>query len=171
MIPLPFVWERDFYFLYFLVTGKLVTNNTRPYIKTPSKIEGILIESDHLLSYEEDGEIPPFEGIDADTLEGPNSSYFATADHTHSVSQITDLADWAKQPTKPTYTYSEVGAAAASHTHNASQITAGKLGGLVTAMDNINVTQQAVRNIYAGTADLTAGSSTLATGVIYLVYE
>lgn len=28
-----------------------------------------------------------------------------------------------------------------------------------------------LKNIYAGTADLTAGSSTLATGTIYLVYE
>ena len=28
-----------------------------------------------------------------------------------------------------------------------------------------------VRNIYAGTTDLTAGTSALATGVIYLVYE
>ncbi len=35
----------------------------------------------------------------------------------------TDLADWAKQPAKPQYTASEVGAAASTHTHTASQIT------------------------------------------------
>lgn len=34
-----------------------------------------------------------------------------------------------------------------------------------------DVTQQKIRNIYAGTADMTAGSSALPTGTIYLVYE
>lgn len=42
-------------------------------------------------------------------------------------------------------------------------------GNLIAA--NPAVGTQAVRNIYAGTADMTAGSSTLATGVIYCVYE
>ena len=140
----------------------------------------------------------------------------APQSHTHTVSQITDLADWAKQPTKPTYTYSEVGAAAASHTHTrsqitdfpssmpasdvyswakqpnkpsysysevgaapashthtASQVTAGTLAGPVIA--NVSavatVTTAQVRNIYAGTADLTAGASGLTSGYIYLVYE
>lgn len=34
-----------------------------------------------------------------------------------------DVYSWAKQPTKPTYTYSEVGAAASSHVHTMNQIT------------------------------------------------
>ena len=33
------------------------------------------------------------------------------------------------------------------------------------------ITQQKVRNIYAGTADMTAGSSALPTGTIYLMYQ
>ena len=37
--------------------------------------------------------------------------------------KTTDIADWAKQASKPTYTASEVGAAAANHTHTISQIT------------------------------------------------
>ena len=37
--------------------------------------------------------------------------------------KTTDIADWAKQASKPTYTAAEVGAAAASHTHAKSQIT------------------------------------------------
>ena len=42
-------------------------------------------------------------------------------------------------------------------------------GNLIAASPAVGT--QAVRNIYAGTADMTAGSSTLATGVIYCVYE
>ena len=34
-----------------------------------------------------------------------------------------------------------------------------------------DVTQQKIRNIYAGTADMTAGSTALPTGTIYLMYQ
>ena len=51
-----------------------------------------------------------------------HSGVYAPAVHTHTTDQITNLADWAKQPSKPSYTYSEVGAAAASHTHEISQV-------------------------------------------------
>ena len=47
----------------------------------------------------------------------------------------------------------------AAHKHSAADVSAGTLGGAQ------------VRNIRAGTADLTAGSSSLASGEIYLVYE
>lgn len=42
---------------------------------------------------------------------------FQPSPHTHTVSQITDFPEWSAQPTKPTYTYQEVGAAAYDHTH------------------------------------------------------
>lgn len=45
----------------------------------------------------------------------------------------------------------------------------GQLVANASAQSNLTVSQ--VRNIYAGTEDLTAGTSELATGVIYLVYE
>lgn len=53
--------------------------------------------------------------------------------HTHTKSQITDFPtslpasdvySWAKAASKPTYTYSEVGAAAASHSHSGYATTA-----------------------------------------------
>ncbi len=56
-----------------------------------------------------------------------NPSNYAAKSHTHSKSQITDFPSsmpasdvyaWAKQATKPGYTYSEVGAAAANHNHD-----------------------------------------------------
>ena len=58
--------------------------------------------------------------------------------HTHTKSQITDFPtsmpasdvySWAKASSKPTYTYSEVGAAAASHTHSYLPLSGGTLNG------------------------------------------
>lgn len=61
----------------------------------------------------------------------------------------------------------------AAHTHAAADVSAGTLGGRVlanaSAVTTLGTAQ--VRNIRAGTADLTAGSSSLATGEIYFVYE
>lgn len=125
----------------------------------------------------------------------------AASSHTHTKSQISDFPSsmpasdvysWAKASSKPSYTASEVGASATGHKHTkseitdfpssmtpsahnqaASTITAGTLGGQVvanaSAVSNLGTAQ--VRNIYAGTTDLTPGVSTLATGTIYLVYE
>lgn len=70
-------------------------------------------------------------------------------------------------------TPANIGAAPSSHTHDAGKITAGTLGGAVvanaTAVTNLSTKQ--VRNIYAGTAALTDGSSALPTGDIYIQYE
>lgn len=43
--------------------------------------------------------------------------------------------------------------------------------GALTVPDNTDYTTYKARNIAAGTTDLTAGSSALASGAIYLVYE
>ncbi|MEA4920802.1 MAG: hypothetical protein VB078_07770 [Clostridiaceae bacterium] len=69
---------------------------------------------------------------------------------------------------------SAVQTALAEHESDASKhIISGTLGGQVAAnaaaQESLGVMQ--IRNISAGTADLTAGTSPLATGQIYLVYE
>lgn len=52
----------------------------------------------------------------------------------------------------------------------ASLVAAGTFpGSMVATASDVTVSQ--IRNIYAGTTDMTAGSSTLASGTIYLVYE
>lgn len=78
--------------------------------------------------------------------------------HTHSKSEITDF------PTSMTPT---------SHNQAASTITAGTLAGKVQANASAaeTVTTAQVRDIYAGTDDMTAGTSALASGTLYLVYE
>ena len=60
-----------------------------------------------------------------------------------------------------------------AHTHNASQVTAGTLAGkvLANAASAADVTAAQLRNIYAGTAALTAGATALTSGCIYLLYE
>jgi hypothetical protein len=84
----------------------------------------------------------------------------AASSHTHTKSQITDF------PTSMTPT---------AHNHAASEITSGTLavarGGTGQTSLTPAVGTAGVRSIYAGTTDMTAGSSALTTGAIYFVYE
>ena len=50
--------------------------------------------------------------------------------------QKTDISDWAKASTKPTYTASEVGAAASNHTHSEIGAYAGSGDGYVQVSSN-----------------------------------
>lgn len=62
--------------------------------------------------------------------------------------------------------------AAASHNQAASTITAGTFPATgIKAKTGTDYTTARIRNIQASTTDLTAGTSTLASGNIYLVYE
>ena len=115
-------------------------------------VEGLVIQSDKPLCYEENGELPPYDdGSNADTLGGHPAEDFVLD------SELTEAL---------------AGKADATHNHPANQITAGTLGGQVNAnaaaIANIGTAQ--VRDIYAGTTDIGAGAA-LASGVIYLVYE
>lgn len=107
--------------------------------------------------------------------------------HTHKKSEISDFPtslpasdvySWAKASTKPSYSWSEIGSkpssfTPSSHNQGANTITAGTLAGKVranaTAMATLADAQ--VRDIYAGTSDMTAGTTALTTGVIYCMYE
>lgn len=63
-----------------------------------------------------------------------------------------DVYSWAKQPSKPSYTASEVGAAAASHSHNYAG--ADSAGGAANAVkDYGNVTANALRPIWFSNRD------------------
>jgi hypothetical protein len=116
----------------------------------------------------------------------------AAAEHTHTQSDVTGLetalagkvnAESGKGLSTNDYTTSEkdklagieAGANNYVHpsTHPASMIAAGTLAGQVqanaTAVESLATAQ--VRNIRAGTADLTPGESALASGEVYLVYE
>ena len=95
--------------------------------------------------------------IEADHL---NLSSKAAASHAHAPSDVTgtavvtadsrlsdsrpasDVSSWAKAGTKPTYTYTEVGAAATSHSHAESDVT-----GLVTDLGNKQATLVSATNI------------------------
>ena len=145
-------------------------------------VEGVVIQSDNPLSYDETGEFPPYDGIDADTLEGHPADDFmlkeeynptdlseylkeseadtkyATKSHTHSISDVSNLQTTLNSK------------ANSSHTHSASQISAGTFSGNVVAKSGGAVGTKMIRNIYAGTNDIGVGAS-LSTGDIYLVYE
>ena len=141
------------YIPHLLHFGRLHTNNKRPYIGLSGDIpEGLVVQSDKPLCYEENGELPPYEDPkDAATLGGHPASDFVLDSELET--ELEKKAD-------------------ADHTHTAEKITGGTLGGKVNA--NVEASAEVgtaqVRDIYAGTTDIGAGSA-LASGVIYLVYE
>jgi hypothetical protein len=64
------------------------------------------------------------------------------------------------------------GKAPASHNHGAENISAGTFSDTgVKAKAGTDYSTARVRNIYAGTEDMTAGSSALENGALYFVYE
>lgn len=69
-------------------------------------------------------------------------------------------------------TPADIGAATSSHNQAASTITAGTFAATgIVAKTGTDYTTSRIRNIQASTTDLTAGSSTLSSGNIYIVYE
>lgn len=87
--------------------------------------------------------------------------------------QLKKKADKGHKHTKEEITNFPETMTPSAHNQAASTITAGTLGGQVaanaTAVAALDTKQ--VRNIYAGTAELTAGTSYLPTGDIYIQYE
>lgn len=70
-------------------------------------------------------------------------------------------------------TAENIGASPSSHNQSASTITSGVFPSWVkaNAASEKALTTSQLRNIYAGTDDISAGTSALATGEVYLVYE
>lgn len=99
---------------------------------------------------------PAFHNHAWDEITGKPST-FTPASHSHAWSEVTGKPD----------TF-----APAAHNQGANTITAGTFAATgVKAMNGTDYTTARIRNIQASTTDLTAGSSSLANGDIYLVYE
>lgn len=147
---------------FLLKSGQLLTGQNVAFVGMSNEPERLITERDHPIIYEEDGEMPPFEGIDASTLEGhPADDFLLKSEYTP-----VDLSSYLQTSVADTK-YATI-----NHTHTANQITGGTFGGNVTAATSgATLTLPQIRNIYANTTDLTAESSELGTGVVYLVYE
>lgn len=98
-------------------------------------------------------------------------------EHKHSKSEITDFPE-AMPPTEHKHSKSEITdfpttMPPSEHSQAASTITAGTLGGAVvanaSAVANLGTSQ--VRNIYAGTAEMVAGTTALSAGDIYVMLK
>lgn len=99
----------------------------------------------------------------------PNASHAVSADSAGTAESATsagaaDSVPWGGVTGKPA-TF-----APSAHNQGANTITAGTFPGNVVATDQA-VGTVGLRNIYAGTGDMTPGSTALATGRIYLMYE
>ncbi len=98
----------------------------------------------------------------------------AASDHTHTPESIgaateTHVHEWGDITGRPnSFT-------PASHSHSASDISNGTLpvtrGGTGQTTITPAVTTKALRSSYGGTADMTASSTSLTTGQVYLQYE
>ena len=88
-----------------------------------SEINSYKNGSKYRLSYNDLSDKPKINGVIITDDKLPDDLGLAAKEHNHTVANITDMPDWAKQPAKPTYTASEVGAAAKKHTHAKSDIT------------------------------------------------
>lgn len=105
-------------------------------------------------------------GTTADTACAGNDSRLSNS------RPASDVYAWAKASTKPSYTYSEVGAAPSSHNQAASTITAGTFGGSVIAPASTAYTTNQLRNTVFTTSDPGANASTsYVNGSIICVYE
>ena len=113
-------------------------------------------------------------GMRADE-ETANAKYWASLAHAAAGGGVLTFCGrtGAVSPESGDYTAEQVGASPVGHIHTAADLTGGTLGGAVVAHSGAqqDLTLMQVRNISAGTADLTAGESELAEGQIYLVYE
>lgn len=113
------------------------------------------------------------------TSSAGSASTVSRSDHVHALPALTSctgtltVAKGGTGATTAADARANLGAAASSHNQAASTITAGTLAGQVvanaTAVATVGTSQ--VRNIHAGTSDMTAGSSSLTSGAIYLQYE
>lgn len=93
-------------------------------------------------------------------VQGKPSSYFPST-HTHD---------------ERYYTEAEVNnflneKANSSHTHNPNQITTGEFGGYISALRDNNYGNARLRNIFAGTGEMTPGVTPLSDGDIYICFE
>ena len=88
--------------------------------------------------------------------------------HTHTSAEITDFTEQVN-----TLAAAQVAAnAPAAHTQAASTITAGTFAATaICAKTGTDYTTARIRNIYANTSAMTASSTALASGDIYLQYE
>ena len=93
---------------------------------------------------------------DAERLGGQLPTYYAPA------ATVPSVPAWALSDTKPAYTAEEVGAAAAEHTHEQADVT-GLTDALAGKLDASRVT--------ISQTDLEEGTSALADGALYFVYE
>lgn len=95
-----------------------------------------------------------------------------------------DVYAWAKASSKPSYTKAEVGLGNVDNTADSAKsvkyaTSAGSASSATNATNATNAgytsvatpTTASLKNIYAGTGALTAGSSALTTGTIYVQYE
>ena len=136
-------------------TGLATTENAVPNTRT---VNGYPLSSDITLTSSDVGAVPTTRTVNAKAL---SADITLSADDVGAVPAARTVNGKALS-SDITLSAGDVGAMPTAGGAFTGQVTAGGGQAVGTAQ---------VRNIYAGTADLTAGSSALATGALYFVYE
>lgn len=134
-----------------------------------------------------EGNLASFDANKNPVDSGKKASDFATASHNQASDTINVMTGYSKASAAAAISTSDSlntavgklekgldGKAASSHNHSAADINSSStLGAQVkanaTSVQTLGTSQ--LRNIYAGTSDMTAGTTALTTGDIYVVYE
>ena len=140
---------------------------------------GVILDSDNFMDYvlpEDIGAAPSSHGHASSEITGLGAA--ATYAVTTSVSAgstalVTSGAVYGQLVNKANAQHTHDGYASLTHNQSASTILSGMFGGSVfaNATSQATLTSAQVRNIKMGTDELTAGTSTLAAGTIYIQYE
>lgn len=114
--------------------------------------------------------------VDVDGVTGHTHLEYATVDHVHSYNNLTERptslpANGGNADTVDGKHASDFASASTMSTVQSNVTSLQNLVGGTSVANQISSAMASVPKITYGTTDLTAGTSTLATGAIYLVYE
>lgn len=114
--------------------------------------------------------------VEVDGVTGHTHLEYATVDHVHSYNNLTERptslpANGGNADTVDGKHASDFASASTMSTVQSNVTSLQNLVGSTSVANQISSAMASVSKITYGTTDLTAGTSTLATGAIYLVYE
>lgn len=119
---------------------------------------------DNLVQYTAIGAVEDVDTLNADTLEGHNAAYFATAEGLSAIYER--LVTTNNQAVKNAQEISSISNIVASLDSNKLDKSGGTMTGALVAQSNTNYTTAQVRNIIISTADPSGGSN----GMIWIKY-
>lgn len=164
--------KKDIDDLANIVDGKYSASNPPPYPVTSvnGQTGDVTITADipdNLVKYTAVSDVQSVDGLNADTLEGHNAAYFATASGLSATNaQVTTNTNNISTLTSGLSTANDNISALQTAIGDKVDKSGGTMTGALVAQNNTNYTTAQVRNIIISTADPSGGSS----GMLWIKY-